>query len=213
MSEQQVEKSAREQLADAQAEMDELQQLIDGLEDQVREGDETKAQMKLGEAFGLKRLAELRREAAERKVARAEAEERAQQRLEAEAAAQADLEQLGVDRLAAAFDTAVRALTDLKTLGDARQAAIERHAQAYVNLGMRDRILHQDGRWVRFEVGGVQYDTNQDQCGGDVLLSLVERELKRREQVAGRMAKGYAPPEPLPHPVTRRLAEREGEAA
>jgi hypothetical protein len=213
VAEQQVEKSPQEQLADARAELDELQGLIDGLEEQVREGDDREAEMELGRQYGLKRLAELRREAAERRASKAVAEEKARRRLEAEAAAQADLEQLGVDRLASALDTAVQALADLKALGDARQAALERHARAYVDLGMKDRIVHQDGHWVRFQAGGAVYDTNQDQCSGNALLALVQQELKRRELIPDRVAKGFTPLEPIPHPVTRYLAERAGDAA
>jgi hypothetical protein len=213
VTEQQTEKTPREQLADAHTELDELQGLIDGLEEKVREGDETDAAMELGKQYGLKRLASLRRDAAGRKVARAEAEERAQRRLEAEAAAEADLEQLGVDRLATALDTAVQALADLKSLGDTRRAALERHARAYVELGMTDRILHQDGGWVRFTVGDAVYDTHQDQCAGDALLALAQEELKRRAAIPDRMARGFTPPEPIRHPVTLHLAERVGEDA
>jgi hypothetical protein len=214
VTEQQTEKTPREQLADAKAELDELQDLIDGLENRVRDGEETEATMELGRQYGLKRLASLRREAAERKVARAEAEQRAQRRLEAEAAAQADLEQLGVDRLAAALDAAVRALSELKRLGDARQAAVERHGQAYVDLAMTDRIVHRDGRWIRYEVAGSVYDTNQDRCQGDALVQMAIHEMDRRlVQTPARVSKGFPPPEPFDHPVTRHLAERLGEDA
>lgn len=211
MTEQQTEKTPHEQLADAKTELGELQGLINGLEEQVREGDETEAVMRLGEAFGLKRLAALRREAAERKVARAEAEQLAQRRLEVEAAAQADLEQLGVDRLAAALDVAVKALATLKQLGDARQTAIHKHARAYVDLGMTDRIRHQDGHWTVYEVAGQVYDTNQDRCQGDALVQLAMHEMDRRlVQGPARVSRGFPPPEPFDHPVTRHLAARDG---
>jgi hypothetical protein len=82
MTEQQMEKTPREQLADARAELTELQNLIDGLEEKVRDGDETDTAMKLGEAYGLRRLAQLRQEAAERKAARAEEQRRLQEKQE-----------------------------------------------------------------------------------------------------------------------------------
>jgi DNA-binding transcriptional ArsR family regulator len=212
VTEQQIEKTPHQQLADARAELDELQGLIDGLEEQVREGDETEAQMELGRQYGLKRLASLRREAAERRVARAEEEQRQQRRLEAEAAAQADFEQLGVDRLAAALDTAVRALAELKQLGDARQAAVERHARAYVDLEMTDRIRHRDGGWIVYEVAEQVYDTNQDRCQGDTLVTLAMQEMDRRlVQTPARLQRGYPAPEPFDHPVTRHLAAQAGE--
>lgn len=208
MTEQQTEKTPHEQLADARAELGELQGLIDGLEEKVRAGEETDAEMELGRQYGLKRLATLRRDAAERRVAKAEAERLRQQRAEAEAAAAADLGQLGIDRMATALDAVVEALAGLKQLGDDRRAAINRHGQAYVELGMTDRIRHQDGGWVAFEVAGQVYDTQQDPCGGEALLALAQRELKRRESIPARVARGYTPPEPLEHPVTRYLAAR-----
>lgn len=209
MTEQQTEKTPHAQLADARAELGELQSLIDGLEDKVRDGDETEAQMELGRQYGLKRLATLRKESAERRVAKAEAARLQQQRLEAEAAARTELGRLGIDRLASALDAAVEALATLRKLGDARQAAIVQHGQAYVSLGMTDRIRHQDGGWTVFEVAGQVYDTNQDKCAGSVLVDLAMRELERRLVVAPlRAGKGFPPPEPIEHPVTRHLAAR-----
>ena len=206
MSEQQQEKTPHEQLADARAELGELQGLIDGLEAKVRDGDETDAEMELGRQYGLKRLATLRRDAAERRVAKAEAVRLEQRRAEAAAEAEADLGRLGVDRMAVALDAVVEALAGLKQLGDDRRAAISRHGLAYAELGMVDRIRHQDGGWIAFEVAGQVYDTQQDQCGGEALLALAQRELKRRESIPARVAKGFAPPGPLEHPVTRYLA-------
>ena len=212
MTEQQTEKTPHEQLADARAELGELQGLIDGLEAKVRDGDETEAEMELGRQYGLKRLATLRRDAAERRVAKAEVERLRQQRVEAEAAAAADLGQLGVDRLASALDTAVQALTALKALGDARHAALERHGRAYADLGMTDRIRHREGGWVVFEVAGQVYDTNQDHCQGRTLVDLAMRELERRTVLTPlRTGKGFPPPDPIGHPVTQHLAQREGE--
>lgn len=194
----------QEELSTARAEAAELQGHIDRLEEQVREGDEREAAEELGKAFGLRRLVQLRQEAAERKVARAEAGERARRRLAAIAGAEADLTQLGIDRLAGAFTEAVEALERLARLGDTRQDAIERHGRAFVDLGLP--LRHLDGKWVVFEVNGTVYDTHQDHCDGARLLRLVQEELERRKAVTRRLDLGFAPPEPLAHPVTQYIA-------
>jgi len=193
--------TAQEELSAARAEAAELQDHIDRLEAQVREGDEREAAEELGRAFGLRRLVQLRQEAAERKVARAEAEELERRRLAAIAGAEADLTQLGIDRLAVAFTEAVEALERLARLGDTRQDAIERHGRAFVDLGLP--IRHHDGGWIVFEVNGTVYDTHQDHCYGARLLHLVQEELERRKGMTRRLDLGFAPPEPLPHPVAQ----------
>jgi hypothetical protein len=193
--------TAQEELSAARAEATELQDHIDRLEAQVREGDERQAAEELGRAFGLRRLVQLRQEAAERKVARAEAEELERRRLAAVAGAEADLTQLGIDRLAVAFTEAVEALERLARLGDARQDAIERHGRAFVDVGLP--IRHQDGGWIVFEVNGTVYDTHQDHCDGTRLLRLVQEEIERRKAMTRRLDLGFPPPEPLPHPVTQ----------
>ncbi|MGC2997418.1 hypothetical protein ACPF8X_03175 [Streptomyces sp. G35A] len=204
---------AQAQLEDARREKAELDELIAGLEQQVRAGENEEAERCLGEQYSLERLARLRQEAAEQRVRDAEAAELEQRRREAEAAAQADLEILSVGRLAEALDAAVNALAELQRLGDARQAALERHAKAFLDLGMDDRVRHREGRWVVFEAGGTKYDTVQDGCGGERLVALAGKELVRRGQDAQRVVKGFGRLEPLPHPVTRHLAERQTEAA
>lgn len=193
--------TAQEELSAARAEAAELQDHIDRLEAQVREGDEREAAEELGRAFGLRRLVQLRQEAAERKVARAEAAELERRRLAAVAGAEADLTQLGIDRLAAAFTEAVEALERLARLGDTRQDAIERHGRAFVDLGLP--IRHHDGKWVVFEVNGAVYDTHQDHCDSARLLRLVQEELERRKSMTRRLDLGFPPPEPLPHPVAQ----------
>ena len=200
--------TAQEELAAARAEAGELQEHIDALEGQVREGQEQDAAMELGKAYGLRRLAELRQERAEQKTARAEAEDLERRRLAAVAGAEADLTQLGIDRLAAAFTEAVEALERLARLGDTRQAAIEQHGRAFVDLGLP--IRHQDGGWIVFEVNGAVYDSHQDHCDGARLLRLVQEELERRKAVTRRLDLGFAPPEPLPHPVARYIGVTAG---
>ncbi|MFI9174890.1 hypothetical protein [Streptomyces lincolnensis] len=204
MSEELVE--ARERLDDARRQKEEAGSLVAALEERVRAGDEEVAALELGEQHGLLRLAELQQERAEQRVREAEAAELAQRRRAAEAAAVADFEILSVDRLAQALDLAVQALTELKRLGDARQTAVDRHARAFLDLGMTDKIRHQDGRWIVFEADGGVYDTVQDGCQGAKLVELAVKELTRREQDARRQVKGHGPVEPLPHPVARCLA-------
>ncbi|MFE4408359.1 hypothetical protein [Streptomyces sp. NPDC056821] len=199
---------ARAQLADANREKTEIEGRISALEAQVRAGDEQAAEQQLVEQYAQQRLAQLRQEAAEQRVREAEAAELAEKRREAEAAAQADLEALSVPVLAAAFEDAVRALDRLQQLGDARQAAIERHARVFVELEMRDRIRHKEGSWIVFVAGGVKYDTNQDHCQGASLVKWATGELDRRQQSARRIEQGYRPLEPFPHPVTRYIDEQ-----
>jgi len=199
--------TAQEELSAAKAEAQELQDHIDRLEAQVREGDEREAAEELGRAFGLRRLVQLRQEAAERKVARAQAEEAARRRLATVAAAEADLTQLGIDRIAAVFTEAVEALEQLDRLCKARQDAIERHGRAFVDVGLP--LHHQDGGWVVFEVEGTRYDTRHDACRPEILASLVQQELVRRSQITRRLDLGFTPPEPLAHPVTRFLADHD----
>lgn len=193
--------TAQEELSAARAAAAEIQQQIDALESQVLEGQEHDDAMQLGHRYGLRRLAELRREAAKRKVAQAEAEDLERRRLAVVAAAEADLSQLGLNRLAVAFTEAVEALERLARLGDARQDALDRHGRAFVDLGLP--IRHQEGSWVVFELNGTVYDTWQDHCGGERLLALVREEIERRKSVSRRLDLGFAPPEPLAHPVTQ----------
>ncbi|MEU3435459.1 hypothetical protein [Streptomyces sp. NPDC006863] len=203
---------AQRELADNRAEIAELQGLIDGLEKRVRDGEAAEEAQQLAERYGLKRLAELRREAAEQKVKRAEAAELRERQETAVRAAAEELEALSPERLAEACEEALRAIERVQQLGDARQAAAVRHAQAFLDLGIRDRIRHQDGGWVVFEVDGVKYDTRQDHLGGRSLLAVIEGERQRRAQIPGRRAKGFPAPEPASHPVAQLLAQRLDEA-
>ena len=195
----------QEELAAVRAEAAELQQQIDTLEAQVREGQEQDAAQELGRRYGLRRLVELRQEAAERKAALAEAEQLEGRRLAVVAAAEADLTQLSIEHIAQTFTEAVEALELLARLGKARQDAIERHARAFVDVGLP--LHHQDGGWIVFDVEGTRYDTRHDACRPEILTALVEQELARRKQITRRLDLGFTPPEPLPHPVTQFLAD------
>lgn len=199
---------AQQELADTKEEIAELQALINGLEEQVRNGEEVAEARAAGEQYGVLRVAQVRQEAAELKLKRAEAAERRERREAAVRAAAEELESLGPERLAEACEEALRAIERVQQLGDARQAAVVRHAKAFVDLEMRDRIHHQDGGWIVFEAGGVRYDTRQDHLGGRSLLAVIEGERQRRAQIPGRRAKGFPAPEPASHPVAQLLAQR-----
>ncbi|MFC8724306.1 hypothetical protein [Streptomyces bacillaris] len=133
---------AQRELADTKAEIAELQALIDGLEEKVREGEEAEEAQQLGEQYGLKRLAELRREAAERKLAKAEAADLARRRGEAEAAARADMVELSDAALAVKYAAAVAALDDLAAVCVRREDAMRGHLKAFVELGMENVIAN-----------------------------------------------------------------------
>ncbi|MGW2895849.1 hypothetical protein ACWDAO_14810 [Streptomyces sp. NPDC001212] len=204
---------AQQALDAAQRDKAQLDERIEALEERVREGNEQSAIEELGRQWAARRRVELRQEAAEQMVREAEAAELAQKRREAEAAAQADLDELGVPVLAEAFEDAVRALDRLQQLGDARQAAIERHAKVFVDLEMTGPIVHREGDWTVYEVAGSRFDTSQDRCSGSALLELLDAERARRAQIPARVARGFAPPEVLPHPVTLHIDEQQAEAS
>ncbi|MFD3525061.1 hypothetical protein [Streptomyces sp. NPDC058653] len=197
---------AQRQLADAQKEKAELDGLIQGLEKQVLAGEAEETERELTEQYGLARLAKLRQEAAERRVKDAAAAEVQERRQAALVAARKELERLAPERLAEACEAALEAIERVQQLGDARQAAVERHAAVFLDLGMSGRILHQDSSWVVFEVDGVRYDTRQDSLDGRRLLAVIEGERVRRAQIPGRLAKGFTPPAPEAHPVAQLLA-------
>ncbi|MGQ4355266.1 hypothetical protein [Streptomyces drozdowiczii] len=197
---------AQRELADTRAEIAELQGLIDGLEEKVRNGEAAEEAQQIGEQYGLKRLAELRQEAAQRKLAKAEAADLARRREAAVQAAREELEPLSPERLAEECEAALQVIERVHSLGDARQAAIVRHAKVFLELGMQDRIRHRDGAWVVFEVGGARYDTSQDCLGGRALLAAIDGERYRRALIPARRAQGFSGPEPDNHPMSRLLA-------
>ncbi|MFJ3088923.1 hypothetical protein [Streptomyces sp. NPDC086838] len=198
--------AAQQELADTRAEIAELQGLINGLEEQVREGEAVDEAQQLGERYGVLRVAQLRQEAAQRKLAKAEAAELQDRRQEAVRAAGEELGALSPERLAAACEEALGVIDRLQQLGDARQEAIQRHAKVFLELGMQDRIRHRDGAWVVFEVDGARYDTRQDHLDGRALLAAVEAERYRRALIPARRAQGFSGPEPDSNPMARLLA-------
>ncbi|MFF3891803.1 hypothetical protein ACFYY3_01085 [Streptomyces sp. NPDC001812] len=207
MSQQEL-SEARGQLEDAQREKTELDALIQGLEEQVREGNEHQAVEELGRQWSVRRLVELRQEAAERRLLEAEALERERQLREKVAAAEADLTQLTPAQFAPAFDEAVSALEKLAAMGAAYQEAVNRHARALVDAGSDHVAFHQEGVFTALRFGGHEFRTSDSYMTPAALLKLVQDERARRAQLPDRLAKGFAPLEPLPHPVTRHIAEQ-----
>lgn len=198
--------AAQQELADTKAEIVEMQGVIDALEEKVREGEAADEAQELGERYGVMRLAGLRLEAAERKLAKAEALELQERRQAAVQAARQELAALAPARLAEACEEALGVIDRLCSLGDARHAALARHAKAFVDLGMKDRIRHKAGAWIVFEIDGVKYDTQQDHLGGRALLAAIEGERFRRTQIPARRAQGFSGPEPDRHPMAQLLA-------
>lgn len=198
--------AAQAQLEDAKQQKAEADELIAALEERVQSGGEEVTALEMGEQYGVQRLAALQQERAERLVAEAEAADLARRREEAEAAACREMEALSSEALTQACEKAMKAIDAVQRLGDERQSALERHAKAFVELGMTDKILHCEGSWIVFEAGGSRYDTSQDKHQGRTLLAVIEGERARRAQIPNRRARGYTDPEPQKHPVGQLLA-------
>lgn len=198
--------AAQQELADTKAEIDEMQGVIDVLEEKVRDGEAVEEAQQLGEKYGVLRVTQLRKEAAERKLKQAEAAALRERREAAVQAAREELGELTPERLAEACEDALGVIDRVCRLGDARQAAVVRHAQAFLELGMQDRIRHKDGSWVVYEVDGVRYDTQQGGLGSRALLVAIEAERLRRTQIPVRRAQGQSGPEPDSHPMAQLLA-------
>ncbi|WP_086560131.1 hypothetical protein [Streptomyces africanus] len=198
MSEQQVEQTPHEQLADARAELDELQGLIDGLEDQVREGDEREAQMRLGEAFGLKRLASLRREAAERKVARAEEQRREQERQETETLAATELLAVSLPRVAELYRQASEAVNALLDVCEVRERAVHDYGQKLHELGSEHLLYRGEGRTV-LAFAGETFENHH--FSPRMMLALLFEQTRRARKISDMNSRTT----PDTHPVLRYL--------
>ncbi|MET8377444.1 hypothetical protein [Streptomyces microflavus] len=149
--------SAQRELADTRAEIAEMQGVIDTLEEQVREGEAAEEAQQLAERYGLKRLAELRQEAAERKLAKAEAAELARRRGEAEAAARVDMVELSDAALAAKYAAALAALDDLAEVCVRREDAMREHLRTFAELGMENVIANAPPQHI-FTLGGELFE-------------------------------------------------------
>ncbi|MGW6584438.1 hypothetical protein [Streptomyces globisporus] len=164
---------AQRELADNRAEIAELQGLIDGLEERVREGEAAEEAQLLGERYGLKRLAELRQEAAERKLAKAEAAEEARRRGEAEEAARADLAAVSDEVIADKFMAALAALDDLAEVCVQREASVWRHLKVFAGLGMPNVISNAPPQHI-FSLDGTKFEAGERRA-----QNLVNRAINR----------------------------------
>ncbi|MCT9078775.1 hypothetical protein [Streptomyces fulvoviolaceus] len=170
---------AQRELADARREREELDTLINGLEEQVRDGEAVQAERELTAQYGLARLATLRQEAAERRVKGAEAEALRERQ---EAAVQAAREELGaasLDVVAHRYGAALAALDDLASVCAARDAAITRYREEFEALGLSGHVLAGPPQVV-VQVDGEQYRAGD--CQVDVMvLRVVDRLARARK--------------------------------
>ncbi|MBK6040824.1 hypothetical protein [Streptomyces sp. MBT55] len=199
---------AQRELADNRAEIAELQGLIDGLEEKVRNGEEAEEAQQLGEQYGLKRLAELRQEAAERKLAKAEAAEEARRRGEAEEAARADLGAASDEVIADKFTAALAALDDLAEVCVQRETAVRTHLKAFAELGMPNVVANENPQFI-IRVDGTKFEVGERKA-----QDLVSRAINRVYAVRGlsgapRIGIGSSPVERL---VAARVGVGEQEA-
>ncbi|WP_411097166.1 hypothetical protein [Streptomyces sp. 020-2-3H-GM] len=171
--------AAQRELADNRAEIAELQGLIDGLEEKVLNGEAAEEAQRLGEQYGLKRLAELRQEAAERKLAKAEAAEEARRRGEAEEAARVDLEAASDEVIADKFMAALAALDDLAEVCVQRETAVRDHLHAFVELDMPNVVANENPQFI-IRVGGAKFEVGERKA-----QDLVGRAINRVYAVRG----------------------------
>ncbi|MFI9059792.1 hypothetical protein ACIGXQ_35540 [Streptomyces anulatus] len=170
---------AQQELADTKTEINELQGLIDGLEEKVREGEEAEEAQQLGEQYGLKRLAELRKEAAERKLAKAEAAEVVRRRGEAEEAARVDLGAASDEVIAAKYRAALAALDDLAEVCVQRETAVRTHLKVFAELDMPNVIANTNPQFI-FRLDGTKFEVGERKA-----QDLVSRAINRVYAVRG----------------------------
>ncbi|MGW6462584.1 hypothetical protein [Streptomyces rubiginosohelvolus] len=199
---------AQRELADNRAEIAELQGLIDGLEERVREGEAAEEAQQLGEQYGLKRLAELRQEAAERKLAKAETAEEARRRGEAEEAARADLTAASDEVIADKFMAALAALDDLAEVCVRRETAVRTHLKAFVELGMPNVVANENPQFI-IRVDGTKFEVGERKAQDLVSRAINRVFLVRGLSGAPRIGIGSSPVERL---VAARVGVGEQEA-
>ncbi|MFI6123249.1 hypothetical protein ACIBCU_26310 [Streptomyces sp. NPDC051064] len=149
--------AAQQELVDAKAEIAEMQGLIDGLEEKVRDGEAAEEAQQLGEQYGLQRLAVLRREAAERKLEKAEAAELSRRRGEAEKTARVELTEVSTGVIAEKYAAAMAALDDLADVCVRREDAVRRHLAVFADLDMPHVIANANPQHI-FALDGERYE-------------------------------------------------------
>ncbi|MFD9716692.1 hypothetical protein [Streptomyces sp. NPDC059076] len=193
---------AQQTLADTKAEIAEMQGVIDVLEQKVRDGEEAEEAQALGERYGLRRLAELRREAAERKLEKAEAADLARRRGEAEAAARADLAEVSNDVIAGKYAAALAALDDLAVVCGRREETVHRHLAVFADFGMPNVIANQAPQHI-FALDGEQFEGGTHKAQN--LVSRATAHVFRVHGLRGGPSEGISV-----HPVERPLAVAAG---
>jgi hypothetical protein len=149
---------AQRELDDARRERAELDELIEGLEGQVRAGEASEAEQQLAERYSLARLAQLRQEAAEQRVRDAEAAELAGRRDAALQEAQAALGAVSGAVLAEKYAAALAALDDLAAACKQRDESTRRHLAVFRELGMAEQIVADQPHQQIIEVGEERFE-------------------------------------------------------
>lgn len=111
-------------IATAEQETAEAEQLVTALEDRVMDGDDTVTPAQIEEARGLRRFAQLRREAAAKKAAKAKQDNIDAKVLDLAAQTADELESFPIEAIAAAALEAETALAKLLDLASGREVAI-----------------------------------------------------------------------------------------
>ncbi|MFF9861131.1 hypothetical protein [Streptomyces tendae] len=142
---------AQRELEDARQERAELDELIEGLEGQVRAGEAAEAEQRLVEQYSLQRLAQLRAQAAEQRVRDAEAAELARRREAALQEAHTALGAVSGAVLAEKYAAALAALDDLAAACKQRDESTRRHLAVFRELGMTEHSIEVGEE--RFEAG------------------------------------------------------------
>lgn len=200
---------AQRELEDARREKTELDDLIEGLEQQVLDGNEAQATRELGEKFGLQRLAELRQERAEKRVQDAEIARRAQLLKDAQEDATEALTAVSADVVAGAYVAALAAVTELVEACRTREAAILEHARALRSAGDTQLLVATGDARRIIDVNGERFEAGRFEAG-----LMLGRVAGAAMATAGRSASGsqFQRPEGL-HPVEQLLAAAAGEDA
>ncbi|MEV7427007.1 hypothetical protein [Streptomyces sp. NPDC091212] len=202
---------AQRQLADAQAEKTELDGLIEGLEAQVLAGEEEAAAKQLGEKWSLRRLAELRRQRADRRLKEAEAADLARRQSEARKAAAVDLETLAVGVVFEKYRAALVAVDDFMTVCAAREGAILTHSRALEAVGDKQMLVDTGDSRIMLDLPGERFECGRYEPSNMVTrmtgaVAVARLPANHRAGIRGVAVR----PEGV-HPVERLLAEAAGE--
>ncbi|MEU3204256.1 hypothetical protein ABZ702_10300 [Streptomyces cyaneofuscatus] len=209
MSKEAVE--AQQQLADAQKEKAELDELIGALEQQVLDGEEAEASKQLGEQWGLRRLVELRQERAAKRLKEAEAADLAHRMEAARKAATKELAALGAGVVLEKYRVLLAALDDFVSICGEREDAVRKHSQALRQVGDQRMLVKTGDSRVMVDVPGERFEFGQYEPGN--MLARAAGAVMAARSVnhqVGRGGVGIVRPSGV-HPVERLLAVEAGE--